>query len=123
MKLEQLKQKGAMVAQELVPCEVTWKHVDAENGEEVEDTFNIFIVRQSFGVMSDIIKADSPNYRRGAGISAACVRLGESGEEVMTYEDAYSLESSLAFLFLEKVSEVNKSKGKNSKQKTNSGTN
>jgi hypothetical protein len=112
MKLNDLKKKGAMIQDGLVTKEVEWKHKDEESGEEVIDKFNVFVVRQNFATMSDVIKNDAPGFSRVSAIIASCVRFGDSGEEVITYEEACALHPMLGGALLKAVNEVN-SNGKN----------
>ncbi|MGV8228480.1 phage tail assembly chaperone family protein, TAC, partial [Pseudomonas aeruginosa] len=46
--------------------------------------------------------------RRKARYLAECIRLGETGEERLTYEQAYDRDPALGFLLLQAVGEVNR---------------
>jgi hypothetical protein len=116
MKLQDLKQKGAIVAPGLTPKEITWTRKDPVTNEELTDTFTVFVVRQSFGIISEIMRGDQANegYSKTAALIASCIRLGDDGTEVMEYDEAYQLQPSLAWEFLGVINEVNKAgAGKN----------
>lgn len=107
MKLSELKAKGGCIDQAPVRKTVTWKHT-GETGEEVTDTFDIWVVRLSFGVIDRLSKIDSTERSSNAELIAASVRLGDQAEERLTYEVAYSLQASLALELVRAVAEVNK---------------
>ena len=50
MDLAQLKKKGGVIADALVPKEVEWKHAD-KNGKPITDKFTVHVRRHAFGVM------------------------------------------------------------------------
>lgn len=107
MKLADLKAKGGCIDQAPVRKSVTWKHT-GEGGEEATDTFDIWVSRLSFGVIDRLSKINSTERSSNAELIAASVRLGENGEERLTYEIAYSLNASLALELVRAVAEVNK---------------
>lgn len=105
MKLSDLK--GAVVSGELVKKHLEWtRDVD---GEEVTDTFDIFVKRPSFGDVERIFVGGDDKSRSAAMISA-CVRMGDNGEELITYDQAYQLAPSLAALFSEAIKDVQSEK-------------
>lgn len=105
MKLNDLKKLGGVVSAAPVQKEITWKKVD-ESGVEQEYKFTVFVIKHSFGTIEQIY-ADKEDRSKAAAFIAKSIRLGEKGEEVLTYEDAYQLESSLATQFLGAINEVN----------------
>ena len=119
MTLAQLRQAGGIVPREPVKKTVTWKHVN-EAGDEVEDTFDVFIVRQSLGSFRDLQKDD--DREKVAAALSKCLMLGNGkGKlELISYEDAYQLDLSLSAVILEAVREVNGGAPKNSTLPTNS---
>lgn len=101
MKLSDLR--GAVVSGELVKKDIVWtRDVD---GEEVTDSFAVFVKRPSFGDVERIFVGGDDKSRSAAMISA-CIRMGEHGEELLTYDQAYQLVPSLAQLFSEAIKEV-----------------
>lgn len=107
MKLADLKAKGGCIDPAPVRKTITWKHT-VENGEEVTDTFDIWVTRLSFGVIDRLSKVNSTDRSSNAELIAASVRLGESGDEPLTYEIAYSLNAALALELVRAVAEVNR---------------
>lgn len=105
MNLKQLKEKGGFVAALPVAKEITWKHQD-ESGEEVTDVFTVHILKQSFGSIERLFIGPDDRSKSAAFI-AECIRLGENGEEKMSYEDAYQLDPSLAGALVAAANEVN----------------
>lgn len=105
MKLSDLK--GAVVSSELVEKEIVWtRDVD---GEEVTDTFTVFVKRPSFGDVERIF-VGGDDKSRSAAMIAACIRMGDQGEEALTYDQAYQLTPSLAKLLSDAVREVTDAK-------------
>lgn len=107
MNLKQLKAKGGIVDGALVKKEVTWVHADHATGKDVADKFTVHIRRQSFGVIERLFAPDEAEQSRNAKYIAASVLLGDDGNEALSYEDAFSLESSLGFAILAAVNEAN----------------
>lgn len=120
--LSQFRTAGGILSREPVMKTGTWKHTD-ENGEEVEDTFEVGIVRVSFGDMADLFK-EKDREQIAVGLSKSVMVANEKGKlEFLSYEDAYRLEPSLAAVILELAREVNGDKAKNSPPTTNSSAN
>lgn len=109
MNLEELKSAGGIVASGLVKKEIVWKHKSPATGKPVTDKFSIHVRRQSFGVIESLFSSTEDQASRNAKYIAACVLLGEKGEETLSYENAFALSSDLGFLFLAAVNEVNSS--------------
>lgn len=106
MNLAELKAKGGCVDLAPVRKTITWKHRD-EHGEEVTDTFDVWVTRIAFGVIDRLSKLDGAERSTNAELIAASIRLGEHAEEKMPYEIAYSLHASLAIQLVRAVGEVN----------------
>lgn len=106
MKRADLKAAGAFVSSALVAKEVKWSRGDEEM------VFTIHVKRQSFGAMEKLFSADGDQSKSAKFISE-CVFLGDSGEERISYEDAYQLDPGLAAVFAQAVNEVNGAKPKN----------
>lgn len=107
MNLKQLKAKGGIVDGALVKKEVTWAHADPVTGKDVTEKFDVHVRRQSFGVIERLFSPGEAEQSRNAKYIAASVFLGEEGAEALSYEDAFSLESSLGFAILTAVNEAN----------------
>lgn len=100
MKLADLKAKGAFVDKTPVKKTVTC----TLKGEELK--FDVFVVRQPFGVVEAALN-DTQDRRHAAQLISLSIRLGEKAEEAMTYEDAYNLDPALAWAFVKAINEVN----------------
>lgn len=124
MDLKTLKAKGGVISRGLVAKSVTWSHVDPQSGEQTEDTFEIHIVKHSFGSIERLYPNGSDR-ARGAEFIAQSVKLGDSGKESISYDEAYQLDPGLAMVFITAINEVNGTGGaaKNSQPPTSSGVN
>lgn len=122
MKLSELKAKGGFVSAGLVKRSVTWeRRVD---GEDKSDTFDVFVKRQSFGVVESIWSTPEGKSRSAEYISQ-CVFLGAKGDERLTHDDALALDPGLAAVLINAANAVNgtgKDAEKNSPPPTSSGT-
>lgn len=105
MNLSELKAKGGIVASAPVPREVTWTRKN-DAGEEVTDTFTVFIKRQSFGSI-ETIWAGAEDRSKSATYISQSLRLGDKGKEQMSYDEAFQLDPSLATVFITAINEVN----------------
>lgn len=122
--LEALAAKGGIVDSRLVPFTKVWKHYDEALGEHVEDEVSFFVRKSSYADFARTRVTDGTGLRAEVLQVAACIRLGEEGQEQMTYEQAESLEFALFQLFMEAVAEVYNGASadpKTSARKTNSG--
>jgi hypothetical protein len=141
MNLQELKARGGFVSSEPVKKSVTWKHETAD-GQEIDDKFYIYVVRQSFGSVEKLLTGINDRSKTAAFISA-CVRFMANTDEAkeyekkraddptmpvrldllesMSYEDAYQLEPSLAGALVVAINDVN-GEQKNSLPPMNSGT-
>lgn len=106
MNLEQLKAKGGVVADALVPKKVDWKHVD-HSGKEVTEKFTVHVRRHAFGVMEAMFAGGEAESYKNARYLAASILLGKDGDEPLPYEDAVNLDSGLGLVLLNVVNEVN----------------
>lgn len=109
MNLAELKAKGACVDIAPVRRTIRWTHT-GENGEEITDTFDVWVRRLSFGLVDRLSKTDESDRSRNAELIAASIRLGDHAEEAMPYDVAFSLHTSLAIELVRAVGEVNRLK-------------
>jgi len=120
--LTQLRNAGGILSREPVKVEGTWKHVN-DAGEEVEDTFEIGVVKVSFGDMADLFK-EKDREQLAVGMSKSVMIADDKGKmQFISYEDAYRLDSGLASVILDLVRKVNGGDRKNSTPPTNSSVN
>lgn len=140
MDLKQLKARGGFVSAEPVKKSVDWVHDGGEG--EMADTFDVYVVRQSFGSVEKLLTGLDDRSKSASFISA-CVRFLVGTEEAqayeaqrrdnpslpvrmdfleaMSYEDAYQLAPTLAGALVRAINEVN-GEQKNSRPPMNSGT-
>jgi hypothetical protein len=107
--LAEFKAKGTCVDLAPVRQSITWTHKD-ESGNEISDTFDVWVQRLSFGVIDRLSKTEEADRSRNAELIAASIRLGEHAEEALPYEVAYSLHTSLALELVRAVGQVNRLK-------------
>jgi hypothetical protein len=114
MDIKALRAKGGIVSQTLVKKTISWTHpLTDESGnpldplEETTDTFDIFVRRLAYGSVERMIKASEKDRSQTAQLVCEAVRLGDSGKESLTYDEAMNLDSQLISLFAQAVSEVN----------------
>ncbi|MBA5012053.1 phage tail assembly chaperone family protein, TAC [Pseudomonas aeruginosa] len=108
MNLNELRAAGGFIESALVRKEITWTRVPAGRKKAVSDTFQVFVRRNSFGAVERLFSAEGDQQSRNARYLAECIRLGETGEESLTYEQAYDLDPALGFLLLQALGEVNR---------------
>lgn len=106
MNLDELMAAGGFVPAEPLKKQIVWKKVEADGTETVFD-FAIFVKKHSFGSIEKIWGLSDDRSRTAFFISQS-VRLGESGEQEVTYEKALQLAPDLAALFVNAINEVNK---------------
>ncbi len=106
MDLAQLKKKGGVIADALVPKEVEWKHAD-KNGKPITDKFTVHVRRHAFGVMEAMFAGGEAERFKNARYLAASIMLGKDGKEELPFDDAVNLDSSLGIVLLNAVNEVN----------------
>ncbi len=105
MNLSELKTKGGFVPLAPVKREVVWKRKN-DAGEEEELKFFVFVKKHSFGTIEQIWSGEQDKSKSAAYI-AQSIRLGDKGQEEMSYEDAYQLDTGLATVFISAINEVN----------------
>lgn len=105
MNLDDLRKKGGFVPLAPVKKEVVWTRHN-ETGEEISDTFDVYIKRHSFGAIESIWTGDEDKSKSAAYISQS-IRLGPGGKETLTYDDAYQLDPGLATVLITAINEVN----------------
>lgn len=122
MNLAELKKKGGVIADALVPKKVEWTHVN-EAGKQVTDKFTVHVRRHAFGVMESMFAGGEAERFKNARYLSASVMLGEGGTEELPFDDAVNLDSGLGIVLLTAVNEVNNPPAKKSPQPKSSGTN
>lgn len=103
MNLAQLQAAGAFVEAAPVKTSVTWTRKNAA-GEEITDIFDVWVRRRSFGTFERVAML-SEDRSKSAKMLSECVLLGEA-QEALSYEQAYQLDPSLAFVLIEAVKDV-----------------
>lgn len=106
MKLAELEARGGMVDASLVKKNITWKRTD-EDGNVDEVNFDIFVRKNSFGIIDTQMRSADERSKSALLISNG-VRLGDNGEEAISYEQAYRLDPALAYSMVQAFMEVNK---------------
>lgn len=107
MKLDELRARGGLIDPTLVKKDVTWKKTDADGNTE-DVSFSVFVRKNSFGLLDLANQQAREGKSRSATVIAHGIRLGDKGEEELTYEDAYNLEPSLSVVLFQAFMEVNK---------------
>ncbi|KAF0804932.1 hypothetical protein A6D6_02696 [Alcanivorax xiamenensis] len=100
MNLNELKQAGGFASDQLVKRQITWK-----KSPEDTVTFEVHIAKPSYGEMERIMGEEGRS--KGAAMIALCVRLGEHGDEPISYDQAYDMLPSLVDALTKVVIEVN----------------
>ena len=117
--LSQLRTAGGILSREPVKVTGTWKH-NGPDGEEIEDTFEIGVVKVSFGDMADLYK-EKDREQLAVSLSKSVMFANDKGKlELISYDDAYRLDPGLGTVILELVRQVNGGDRKNSTPPTNS---
>ena len=117
MDLNQLREKGGFVSLTPVSQEVSWTRPSPE-GEDVTDTFTVRIKKFSAGAI-ERLWADSGKAKdqsSSAYLISKAVFLGDEGEQMLGYDDAFQLDPTLAEALIETIDKVNplkRRKGKN----------
>lgn len=101
---------GAFIPEGLVKKEIKFS-LDKDDGDDISVT--IHIRRLSIGAHEKIWESGQDGSSKTAKLLAAAVRLGENGEESMTYAQAYSLHPRLALAMSKAITEVNGGDRKN----------
>jgi hypothetical protein len=102
--LKDLIDMKAFIPDELVPRQITF---DLDDGKGAQ-TFDIFVRRMSIGV-HEAIWADggSLNPSKTARLLSEAIRLGEKGEEKLTYQQAFELNAKIALEMSKAITDVN----------------
>jgi endo-alpha-1,4-polygalactosaminidase (GH114 family) len=126
MRIADLRSKGAFVSTEPVKRTIEWTHQDAESGEIVTDTFDVWVIHPSFGMIETAFKEEKSEIKSAQSAAiAACIRLGEDATERLSYDDAYNLNPTLAQAMIAAINSTGAvpKKPKRSLTRKNSGTN
>ena len=108
--LNDLRQIGAFVPDELVKKEIKFKLEDDAD----ELVVDVHVRRLSVGTYEAIFIAAEPDkISRTAKLLSESIRLGENGEEILSYVDAYKLHPRIARAMTAAVNEVNGGERKN----------
>ena len=102
MNLSELREAGAFVEPEPVKVPVTWTRQTADG--EKTSKFDIWVRRRAFGLIDKIMASDGDRSRSSQMI-AHCVLLGDECEP-MTYDEAFSLNPSLAWAMVNAINEA-----------------
>ncbi len=130
MNKSELTKIGGVVSALPVKQEITWTRVN-EQGDEVTDTFDIFVKTLAYGDYEQLFmepkkdeteEEQAERRSRNCQLIALSIRLGENADESFTYDEAYQLHSGLANAFITKISRVNGRAKKSSAPTTSSGT-
>lgn len=107
MKLADLEINGGIVSGELIPKKGIWKRFNEES-QEVEDfQVEFFVKRCSWLEMQEAIKTVEGEQANPELLTiAASIRLGENGEEQMSYDLAAKLDAGLVNVFRIAIAEV-----------------
>lgn len=105
MDLNQLQNVGGFVDLTPVRKSITWTRTGSD-GKTLTDTFDVFVVQQSFGAMEKALDGINDDRLRMSKLISMCVRLGDNGEQELTQEQAGRLTSSLGTLLANAVNEV-----------------
>lgn len=118
-----LQERGGFVSAQPIKREVTWSHVTPQ-GEKVDDKFHIHVISRSAGVMNQIRRASKEGKDEMALTISAFVRLGEAGDESISYEEALQLDDGLQIVLVNAVSRhwAGRADPKNSRPPMSSGT-
>lgn len=102
MRITDLKSEGGFVSSKLVAKTIKWDAEDKQHEGE------IFVRRVSFGTIDQIMGRDDSDQGMNTALIVETIRLGEKGEEQLTYDQAYQLEPNLAAAMVEALMEVNR---------------
>ena len=116
MDLQKLIAAGAFIKGDYVRKSVSWKHVD-ENQAEVVNEFDIFFKRElSAADFEFIYKARDDESSIMVRRVSRLVRLGENGEEAIPYETADQFHTGLLLAFVTAINQVEKENTPKEKQ-------
>lgn len=97
MDINDLKKIGAIYTNKPEKKTIKWNNC----GEDVE--FTVFVCKLPYGDIERILKAESYTI----ALISEGLRLGDNGNERLSYEEAAMLDPSLANLFVQAINEVN----------------
>ena len=100
MNIQDLLDKGGFVDVAPVEVPVVWTRANAK-GKDVTDSFNVWVRKRSFGTFERVASLGEDR-SRAAKMLSECVLLGAK-QEPLSYDQAYQLEPSLAFVLVEAV--------------------
>lgn len=107
MKVDELRARGGLIDSSMVKKNITWNKID-EDGQADPVNFDIFVRKNSFGLLDLANQLAREGKSRSAVVIAHGIRLGDQGEEEMSYEDAYQLDPGLSVVMFQAFMEVNK---------------
>lgn len=128
MQIDQLINMGGLISAAPVPQEITWVRIDPDSGEELSDTFTIHVRKLAYEdqermlmmagafdrLHDDDAETDSQQAPKkvsqksiNSALIATAVRLGETADQELTYEQASRLHHTLAGAMLDAISKVN----------------
>lgn len=122
--LNDLEKKGAFPVERLVKKTITWVHTD-EQGEELIDECDIFVKVPTVAEVNNLYSDENKSKIYPASMISTCLRLGEKGEERVSYEKALQLDPSLSSKLFSVIMDLITVDGegvKKSQKKTKSGT-
>lgn len=100
MNLQQLLERGGVVTGGTHLLDTEWTHLDGD-GKEITDKFKVHVRKISYTEMQKIFGKDAPaNKDLAANAISQCIRLGDAGDEALTYEQALSLDPGLTRAFM-----------------------
>lgn len=117
MDKQTLLKKGGFVKPDLIEFNEVWKHADLENGDPeenyiIENKIVFFVKEASWLELKRTLEGktfkegDPEPLDNEALTVSACIRLGENGEESLTYDEVISLEVTLYYIFRAAVFEL-----------------
>jgi len=108
MDLKTLRERGGFVPSAPVAHEVSWAHAN-ENGEQVTDTFTVYVVKHSAGSIERLRAEAASDLSRlwGPLFLSASLRLGDDASERLTYDEACALDPALARALVDAIAAVN----------------
>jgi hypothetical protein len=115
--LKDLKAMGAFVPDAPIKKEIKFRLDDGE-----ERTAEIFVKRLNIGEYESLFLTDTEERGRTAKMIAEGIRLGEKGEERLTFQQAYKLHPSLAGAMVVAFNEVNTPKKTSPQENASSAT-
>ena len=108
MNFAKLQKAGAFVSKKPVAKEIVWEH--EVDGAQREDKFTIYIRRLSAGD-AEKLYTGTKDTSLSATVISECIRTDESSNTpLLTYDQAYQLDTGLSRVFLDAINEVNSPK-------------